>query len=149
MSGTGKSSVLAELSLRGYRTVDTDTDEWSEWVTLGDGSRDWIWRRSAIAALLNESEDRSLFVAGCKTNQGDFYDRFDSVALLSAPVDVLMARVESRTNNPYGSSPSERALIRQHVAEIEPLLRWRATIVIDATLSLSDVADQLEALTRT
>jgi hypothetical protein len=33
-----------------------------------------------------------LFVAGCVANQRLLYDRFDAVVLLSAPVDVLLAR---------------------------------------------------------
>jgi len=147
MSGTGKTSVLEVLAERGHRTVETDTDEWCEWVVLPDGTRDWIWRRDAIDSLLNEPSGRSLFVAGCKTNQGDFYDRFDDVVLLSAPVDVLMSRVQFRTTNPYGSSAVDRALIRRHVGEVEPMLRRGATVMIDATLALSDVADRLEALT--
>lgn len=30
MSGTGKSTVIEPLAARDYRSVDTDTDEWSE-----------------------------------------------------------------------------------------------------------------------
>ena len=36
MSGTGKSTALQVLGERGHRVVDTDTDEWSHWVTLPD-----------------------------------------------------------------------------------------------------------------
>jgi dephospho-CoA kinase len=38
MSGTGKSTALRLLGLRGHRVVDTDTGQWSRWVTLADGS---------------------------------------------------------------------------------------------------------------
>jgi dephospho-CoA kinase len=41
MSGTGKSTLIRLLAARGYKAVDTDTDEWSEWVTTpGDGAAD-------------------------------------------------------------------------------------------------------------
>ena len=146
MSGTGKSTVLHELATRGYRTVDTDTDEWCERVDLEDGTRDWIWRASAMDALLSAPDDRSLFVAGCKTNQGSFYDRFDAVALLSAPLEVLMSRVQSRSTNPYGSTAADRSLIRRHLHEVQPLLRSSATVEIDATQELRFVADRLEDL---
>jgi len=36
MSGTGKSSALAELSRRGYRVVDTDDPGWCKWVESSD-----------------------------------------------------------------------------------------------------------------
>ena len=32
MSGTGKSTALAELGRRGFRVVDTDSSAWSEWI---------------------------------------------------------------------------------------------------------------------
>jgi dephospho-CoA kinase len=146
MSGTGKSSALEALAARGHRTVDTDTDEWSEWVTLGDGSRDWVWREGAIARLLDGHRDGALYVAGCKSNQGRFYGRFDHVALLSAPLDVILARVDARNDNPYGKSPDERDLIATYVETVEPRLRATATIEIDASRPLAEVVGRLEEL---
>jgi dephospho-CoA kinase len=146
MSGTGKSTVLQVLKERGHHVVDTDTDEWSEWMTLPDGSRDWVWREDAIEHLLAEHEGGALFVAGCKSNQGKFYGRFDHVVLLSAPADVLLARIDGRTNNPYGKSDEERELILQHLATVEPLLRATATIEIDASAPVEEVARRLESV---
>ena len=147
MSGTGKSAALQVLAERGHRVVDTDTDEWSHWVTLPDGSPDWIWREDAIRALLAGHRRGRLFVAGCKTNQGRLYPQFDHVALLSAPADVLLARIAARTSNPYGKHPAERAQILRDLAEVEPLLRATATIEIDAAAPLSRVVRLLEDLT--
>ena len=39
MSGTGKSTALAELGRRGFRVVDTDEPGWSEWVPASDAVR--------------------------------------------------------------------------------------------------------------
>src|SRR6478752_6681127 len=44
MSGTGKSTALAELALRGFRVVETDEPGWKE---LRDG--EWVWREDRIA----------------------------------------------------------------------------------------------------
>ena len=133
MSGTGKSAALQLLGERGHRVVDTDTDHWSCWVTSADGSRDWIWREDAIDELLSSHGGGNLFVAGCKTNQGRFYPQFDQVVLLSAPVEVLLARIASRTSNPYGKRSDERAMILHHLAEVEPQLRATADFEIDAS----------------
>jgi dephospho-CoA kinase len=146
MSGTGKSTALQILGQRGHRVVDTDTDQWSHWVSLPDGSPDWIWREEAIAWLLASHKHGHLFVAGCKTNQGKFYRQFDHIALLSAPAEVLLARISARDNNPYGKRPEERALVLQYLAEVEPRLRATATIEIDASAPISQVVQQLEAL---
>jgi dephospho-CoA kinase len=146
MSGTGKSAALQMLGERGHRVVDTDTDQWSRWVTLPDGSADWIWREDAIATLLASHEHGHLFVAGCKTNQGKFYPEFDHIALLTAPADILLARIAARTSNRYGKQPEEQALILQHLAEVEPRLRATATIRIDASAPLAQVVQKLEDL---
>jgi dephospho-CoA kinase len=146
MSGTGKSTALQLLGLRGHRVIDTDTDRWSHWVSAPDGSPDWIWREEAITRLLASHKHGQLFVAGCKTNQGKFYRQFDHIALLSAPADVLLARITARDNNPYGKRPEEQALILQYLAEVEPRLRATATIEIDASAPISQVVQQLEAL---
>jgi dephospho-CoA kinase len=147
MSGTGKSTALQVLGQRGHRVVDTDTGQWSYGVTSPDGSPDWIWREEAITRLLASHQHGHLFVAGCKTNQGKFYPQFDHIALLSAPAEVLLARISARDNNPYGKRPEEQTLILHYLAEVEPRLRATATIEIDATAPISQVVQQLEALT--
>lgn len=146
MSGTGKSTALEKLSERGHHVVDTDSDEWSCWVASADGSSDWIWREDAIRELLNSHQEGTLFVSGCKSNQGKFYPLFDHVVLLSAPANVILARIAARENNNYGKSPEERKLILCHVAEVEPLLRATATVEIDASAPLEDVVRKLENL---
>ena len=148
MSGTGKSSVLAALGHRGHRVVDTDYDGWSEHVTLPDGSTDWMWREDRIHRLLTEHRDGALFLAGTAQNQGRFYPMLDHVVLLSAPAEVLLARLAARDNNPYGRSAEQRALVLEHLATVEPLLRATATLELDATRPLVEVVDALESLAR-
>ncbi|GAB2596227.1 AAA family ATPase [Kribbella endophytica] len=144
MSGTGKSTVLQVLAAKGHATVDTDSDEWCEWVIDAQGDRDWIWRAEAIDKLLDQHED--LFVAGCRSNQGEFYSRFDKVVLLSAPAEVMLERIDRRSDNPYGKSAEERALVLEHLQVVEPLLRASADLEIDTSAPLQDVVERLEDL---
>jgi len=146
MSETGKSSALELLAARGHLTVDTDTDEWSEWVTPPDETPDWVWREAAIDALLARPRARTLYVAGCKSNQGTFYPQFDEVVLLSVSPDVMLERIAWRTTNPFGKDPVERARILDDLATVEPILRRTATVEIDTSAPLLDVVLRLEAL---
>jgi dephospho-CoA kinase len=146
MSGTGKSSALWELARRGHRVVDTDSGLWSCWATAEDGTPDWIWREDSMLDLLMNHTSGKLFVAGCETNQRRFYPFFDHVVLLSAPAEVLLARVAERDTNPYGKSPHERADILRNLAEVEPRLRRSATVEIDATAPLAAVVQRLDEL---
>lgn len=134
MSGTGKSTLLAELSRRGHHCIDTDYDGWVLPSLLWDVDR--------MTELL--ASHPHLVVSGTVANQGSF--AFDSVVLLSAPLDVLLSRVAARTNNPYGRTPADQDLIRQHVAEVEPLLRASATVELDARRTVEELADAVERL---
>jgi dephospho-CoA kinase len=145
MSGTGKSSALAELERMGFQVVDTDEPGWSEFSEREAG---YVWREDRIAELLDRDDGPSLFVSGTVSNQGRFYTRFDAIVLLSAPAEVIMERIKDRTTNGYGKSPKERALILRHLAEVEPLLRRTCTHEIDATQPLSSVVSQLAELGR-
>ncbi|MFC4452698.1 AAA family ATPase [Deinococcus sonorensis] len=146
MSGTGKSSVIQALSGRGLSALDTDTDDWSVWQTGEDGP-DWVWREDRMARLLAAPPGDPLFVSGCKSNQGQFYDRFEAVVLLTAPLELLLERVAARTTNPYGRSAEERQQITDHVRWVEPLLRRRATLELDTSiLTVPQVVDRLLAL---
>ena len=144
MSGTGKSSALDELEKRGFRVVDTDSPEWSVWVPGDDP--EWLWREDRMAALLAEDDERTLFVSGCMSNQGKFYDRFDAVVLLSAPAEVILERVDGRTTNDYGKTAHERELILTHLETVEPLLRATATHELDAGRPIAEVVDALAAI---
>lgn len=136
MSGAGKSTVLRRLSGRGHRTLDTDYDDW----TLADGR----WDEARMSALL--ASEKRIVVSGTVENQGSFIDRFEHVALLSAPVEVLLERVRNRTNNPYGASQQDRDEIRRYVHEVEPLLRAHASLELDARRPVDELADEIEFL---
>jgi|SRR5918911_173624 adenylate kinase family enzyme len=143
MSGTGKSTALVELEKRGYRVVDTDSREWSEWVP---GADEWLWREDRMAELLAEDGEAPLFVSGCLSNQVKFYDRFDAIVLLSAPAEVILERVERRTTNDYGKTARERELILTHLETVEPRLRATATHELDAGRPTADVVADLVAI---
>jgi broad-specificity NMP kinase len=150
MSGTGKSTVIEELAARGYRAVDLDSDAWSEWVSVGydaltgrADARDWVWRVDRVEQLLATEDADVLFVSGCASNQGQFYEYFDHVVLLSAPAPVLVERLATRTTNAYGKRPDELAETLGYVATVEPLLRRGATLEVDASAPLAQVVETI------
>jgi hypothetical protein len=59
-----------------------------------------VWREPAISNLLANHCEGALFVAGRRSNQGRFYPQFEHVVLLSAPAEIMLARIATRTNNP-------------------------------------------------
>ena len=136
MSGAGTSTLLDELRSRGYCAVDTDYGGWE----LADAT----WDEPRMDKLLAEHAD--LVVSGTVQNQGRFYNRFAHVVLLSAPIEVLIERVRSRANNPYGRSAEQQDEIRHYVRTVEPLLRKTATLELSGERPVTELADVIEQL---
>jgi dephospho-CoA kinase len=139
MSGTGKSTVIKELSARGYKAIDTDWDPAWEF----DAGDEWRWREDRIAELLDTEDAEALVVSACVSNQGKFYPFFDEVVLLSAPEPVMVQRLTGRTNNPYGKTADELDDALRYKATVEPLLRQGATVEIDTSAPLDDVVAKI------
>lgn len=148
MSGTGKSTVMDLLRARGFGAIDTDTAQWSQLVTLpGETEAGWVWREEKMRDVLALPRSGPLFVSGCVSNQGEFYPQFDHVVLFTAPAPVLLERVRTRTNNPYGKTAAEQREILEYLTTVEPLLRQGADMEINtAELSAEAVADRLATL---
>jgi broad-specificity NMP kinase len=109
MSGTGKSTVLAELKRRAHRVGNTDDPGWIVEVSTAGGAEP-LWDLERINKLVDAHHTGWLFIAGCVANQGAAYGRFDAVVLLSAPVEVILGRVADRAN-PFGSTAEDRTKI--------------------------------------
>ena len=151
MSATGKSTLTQELAARGYKAVDLDADEWSEWVEVGfvgdatsadspvQPGRDWIWREDRVRDLLSIEDADVLFVSGCAENMSKFYPRFDHIILLSVPAAVIVERLASRTTNSYGKHPEEVARVLNLVRTIEPMLRRVAGHEVDTNGPLNQL----------
>jgi shikimate kinase len=155
ISGTGKSTVIEELAARGYEAVDTDEGGLSEIVSvpedeltgLGPG-QDWVWNEERIQEILDRAGGELFFLSGCSPNQGQFYPQFDHVVLLTAPPEVIVERLASRTTNPFGKRSDEVTRVLQLQETIEPLLRQGADHVIDTREPLNAVVEQIIDLAR-
>lgn len=137
MSGSGKSALVQELRRRGYRAYDADDDGFSE---PRAGGR-WGWRTERVAELLAQDPEGLLFFAGCSEEQSEL--PFDCRVLLTVEEPVLIDRLRTRSSNPYGRDPAELAQVLADRAEIEPLLRRTAHLVLTTAAPLEQVADRL------
>ena len=114
---------------------DADEDGFSE--PRGDGR--WGWRRAAVADLLAAHTEGLLCFAGCSEEQADL--PFDYRVLLTAPDAVLIERLRAGPTTPTGARTQERAQILGDRAEIEPLLRRTADLILESTASPERLAD--------
>jgi len=138
MSGSGKSTLVRELRRRGFEAYDADDDGFSE--PRGEGR--WGWRRDEVIALL-AGADGVLFFAGCSEEQAEM--PFDFQVLLTVPEAVLVERLRTRTTNAYGRSAAELTQVLADRAEVEPLLRRSADLVLAGTEPPAELADAVLA----
>lgn len=147
MSGSGKSTVLKELASKGYTTIDTDIEGY---CSYGYDERyqeyGWLWKEDKINVVVNNHQEGVLLIAGTVSNQGKFYSYFDEIIYLSAPLSVLLARVQRRTNNRYGQTDEEKKTIQADFEQFDAMIKTSATTVIDATKSLDKVVKEVESI---
>ncbi|MBO0812396.1 MAG: AAA family ATPase [Microlunatus sp.] len=134
LSGVGKSSVLDALAARGFRVADTDLDG----LSRHDETGDWVWDLERVAEVL-DAPDGVIFISGTSPNWRPLLPRFDHVVLLSAPAEVMITRLATRTTNPYGRTAAQRAEAVAYKETVEPLLRNLATIEVDTRAPLTEV----------
>lgn len=155
MSGTGKSTVIGELAVLGFKAVDLDTSEFSHWIDVEPDrskyelpalGKDWVWRVDRVERLLEKEDTDVLFVSGCAENMTALLPRFDHIVLLTAPAQVLAERLRTRSNNPFGRLPEELTQVMALMESVEPLLRKVADAEIDTTLELRQTVTRVLAL---
>lgn len=127
LSGTGKSELVKELGRRQYAAFDADDDGYT--TPKPDGT--WAWRSDLIKSLFDGFGDGLVFFAGCSDEQASF--EFDFKVLLTAPVEVIVERLQTRTTNTFGKSRAERDRVLADMQWVLPLLLASADLVIDTT----------------
>lgn len=145
MSGTGKSTLINHLRSNGYQAADLDDAPYSIWADAEPDpdypdnevapGKDWVWDETRVAALLSDHADQLLFVGGCASNMMKFYSYFDHIILLTAPDEIMVQRLQTRTGNPYGQQPEELSRVLRLKAEVELLLRSVADLEINTNTS--------------
>ena len=145
MSGTGKSTALAELAKRGFHVVET---------TMHRGTSG---RRRTADTSGGRISLQNFSLARTGTDALRVRNRLESGSLLPAlprggPLERAGGRAASPSQNPdderLRQGGDERALILGDVAEVEPLLRTSCTHEIDATKPISEVVAQLVEIGR-
>jgi len=139
MSGAGKSTVAKRLAELGYKAVDTDYGGFSK----ADESGVQRWDGDRIRKLLSTEDAEVLFVVGSDEDQVLFYRDFDKIILLSAPREIVIERLASRTDNPFGKSTDELAKVLVDLDRYEPLIRRGADHEVDTNKPLERVIEEI------
>ena len=160
VSGTGKTSVAAELQQRGYHAINGDVelayrgdpetgaplqrspDEGEVDPAFAHGHH--LWHVDRVEAVIADHSRPISFFCGGSRNFQRFIHLFDGIFVLEIDRDTLQRRLASRPEDEFGARPAERALILRLHATKEDTPADGVTI-IDATMPLGAVVDDILA----
>ena len=130
------------LPIYGYSTVDTDYGYTTKVII--DGIEETILNSEKLNKLIDSHKESELFVSGCYSNQGDFYNRFNHIVLLKADLDVMLDRIYKRNSHSYGKNEIERIEIIDSFTNVLPLLEKSSTLIIDTShVETTDITQKL------
>jgi broad-specificity NMP kinase len=162
VAGTGKSTVAKELRQRGYAAYDTE-EGFSYYVDKQTGERcaypktpspEWyetherVFDEQVLINLFKKHAGEPLFIASITANQSKYYPQFDKIFLLTAPDDVIVHRLGTRTNNYFGRHPLDLQRVIGRHQQFDDELKAIGAVVIDSTKPLSEVVDGIISKTQ-
>ena len=157
VAGTGKSTLAKELRRRGYAAYDTE-EGFSYHVNKQTGERavypanptpEWyeaherVFNEKVLENLFKKHSDETLFICSITANQAKYYAQFDRIFLLSAPDEVVIHRLGTRTNNYFGRKPLELQRVIGRHQQFDDELKALGALVIDSTRPIGAVADEI------
>lgn len=160
MSGTGKSSIAAQLSKRGFLVYDIDhVPNLCSWVDVETGVKvetlsignvndafmekhDYVCDVDMLAKMLGDAPNPT-FVFGAVGDNHDVLPLFDKVFLLECTPVTMIERLQSRNTNDFGKDASiHNRLIEWHRV-FNDLMRKAGAISINVEQPLNDVVEEL------
>jgi len=162
-SGSGKSTVGRELIKRGYSAIETDIETYNgtsiacwrnkvtgEWVDMPwpppqnwFKENDWTWRTSLLLEKLHALPGTLCFACGDARNKDELYPLIDRVFFLQADDETLHHRIQTRSDNYFGKSPSQFKWVTQQNQSIEDEAAKAKGIIIDSSQPIDKIADQI------
>jgi len=116
--GVGKSTVVKELTKRGYESYSADEDGFNWWydrdtnkaITYKPSDKEahtpqwtatcaWRTSREKVKKLAEKADKKIIFLSGSSENEKEIWNLFSKVIGLVVDDSTLHARIDQRTTN--------------------------------------------------
>ncbi len=163
VSGSGKTTIAAELTKLGHNARNMDSVEGlCAWINLATGQPDpdfqrlsvddwldkydWLWDEKRLKNLLSETPDT--FFCGSSGNQDRFYGLFDKVFLLAMNDELIRDRILNNSrDHDYGRRPGEIDAIIGYYEDFQDKAIAAGAVVIDAKKPVNEIVNLILAET--
>jgi len=161
VEGSGKSTVSKYLNSKGYNALDIDDEglakryyknTWELTDNLPSTSeptydwyneREWKMKPSDVLMIKQRSGTNLLFLCGITDNFKDIKDLVDKTICLSLPESIVIQRIQTRTNDDFGKIEAQLKYILKKHSSYEDDNERSGSIMIDASMPLSQVVDSI------
>jgi uridine kinase len=149
LSGTGKSTLYAELVRRGNHAVDADAvfgyfaDPVTRLPSKFERRANWMWDTQKLRKFAHTPHDASVFICGGAMNENEFVNLFSKRFMLYIDSDTMRERLLARTSNLFGKDAEEMAEQLELNMSTVGYANRIGSIVIDATRPIMEVADDI------
>jgi len=160
IAGTGKSTLVKELSTRDYEAHDAD-EKLSYWANKASGQKvpvsnhalatdpyffeehDWYINKHGVEKLAEEAAHKPIFICGSVANEKEVWNYFEKVFCLYVDDDTLIKRIKNRPDKDFGKSEHELVHLLKLNKALQPKYKSLGAIVIDATQPVDKIADEI------
>ncbi|MDO4712064.1 MAG: AAA family ATPase [Peptostreptococcaceae bacterium] len=143
MSGVGKSTILSLL--RDDHTICIDLDE-TNYVEIDPKTGERLISVDRLVNYIETVSDKHLVLSVCEFDQTLIYPLMNEIILLTAPIEVMKERIDSRKNNNYGKSREDWEKIVRDKTEIEPLLEKSTDHILQTDGELEGIVEKIKSI---
>jgi len=163
-SGSGKSTAGEVLKQKGYRVVETDSEEGlSSWIDIKTGvkptlipeqpypkewleSHTWGWDTAKMNELLDSVGEEPVFFCGGASNDSDYYEHFDKIFGLHTNNKTLKTRLQLREPQRWGDDSAELERMLKRNDEFKANCTGSKVILVDSSSIPQNVANTILGL---
>lgn len=159
IAGTGKSAVCDELNKLGYKAFGIEDIEglftivhkktgkpfenYDNYDFEKVKNSEWICDKKKLQCLIRKYSEEIVFYCGTASNLDDLLPLFDKIFLLKTSQKILRERLTTRKSNDFGRTTEVQKWIFCWKSWWENHMKEKGAIVIDASRSLRDVAENI------
>ncbi len=162
VSGTGKSTVWAELKNRGIEAYDVDEDGLARWQNNKTryihpkssvkahqrtqeflANHSWNIPRNYVEKLNQRAKNKDIYLCGVVYNETELKDLFTKVIALSIDRNELIHRLKTRTNNNFGKSKHELKHVIERHKTVNQYYKSAGYLIIDSNRPLKQVINDI------